>query len=274
MTFLNEPLVEVSGPAAQPSGFGLYSAAAVLDAKIRHGVRFLDEIAGAASSFAIDCPPTFSLATDSLDEERLWVEAPAFGISAGVGADHPLGLGVAEMQALARTRLALQESSSVEAAFWTGKDAAGNPTGAPALAAAQQLATTPVSLGVGLGMLEEWIGGATGALGTIHAARHLIGSLTSLHVRRDGAKLRTLVDTFVAAGTGYDGTGPDGTRAAGTSWLYATGPVQVLRSPVLDLPSDPRLGMDRATDHTKIHAVRNVAVGYTVGAVAVPVTLP
>lgn len=271
-TFLNAPLLEVAGPTAQPSGFGLYAAAAVIDSSnVREGVRWLDNLSVGAASFHVDCPPTFQLASDGAP---LWVEAPAFGVSAGVAVDHPLGLGIAELADLARAGLALQESSAVEAAYWTGKAADGTATAAPALATgATTLTTAAVSLGYGLGLLEEWIGQHTGAQGVVHAPRHLVGSLTSLQVRRDGGKLRTLVDTPVAAGTGYPGTGPDGSRAAGTTWLYATGPVQAIRGPVQDWPADPRMAMDRATDHTAVHATRLVSVGHAVGVAAVQITL-
>lgn len=271
-TFLDAPLGEVTGPAGQPAGFGLYSVAPPIDATLRYGVRFLDEVASTASSFPIDCPPTWELATDGPPS---WVEAPVFGVSAGLGVDHILGLGVDELRKLARTRLALQESAAVESVYWTGKTAGGDDAGVPSLAGtAETLSASAVSLAVGLGLLEEWIGAHTGALGVIHAARHTVGTLLAAGVHRDGARLRTLVDTPVAVGTGYPGTGPAGTRTAGTSWLYATGPVQVMRDGVLDLPTDPRVAVDRAVGAVAIHAVRYVSVAHTVGAAAVPITLP
>lgn len=350
-TFLNAPLVEVAGPTPQPAGFGLYSVAPIIDAGdtgVREGVRWLDNISGSTASFAVVANNRTALAADGAPP---WVEVPAFGVSAGIGVDHPLGLGVEELRALVRTRLALQESQSVEAAYWTGKDSHGTATGSASLAgttsrALTDVATTAssttissatgftsadrgaavtggsipagaiitsvpsattavlsaaptataaavsvtvarpnagvlnptpgaaVSFAQGLGLLEQWVGSANGAVGIIHAPRTVLGTMTGLHVRSDGGKLRTLVGTLVAAGTGYTGCGPSGAApATGTTWLYATGPAQVLRSPVLDLPADPRLAVDRSSDATKILAERYVAVGHDVGAAAVLVNL-
>jgi hypothetical protein len=271
--FLDVPLLEVTGPAGQPSGYGLYSVTPPTDATDVHargGVRWLDEVGGTAAAFAIDCPPTFTLPTEG---EPVWVESPAFGVAAGLALEHPLGVGLAQVQRLARTRLGLQESFAVERAYWTGV-AGGDPTGAPHLAAAtgaQVLSATPVSVARGLGMLEEAIGLFTGAIGVIHGARHMVGSFPDLTEK--GGRLTTKVGTQVALGTGYPGTGPDGTRAAGVSWLYATGPVLVLRSPVIDVPSEPWMAFDRATDRTAVHAVRFVSVGHAAGLAAVPVNL-
>lgn len=279
-TYSSRALIEVAGPQAQPSGFGLYSAATVIDAvdtKIREGIRFIDEIAGGAAAFALNCPPSFAIATDDLNQAgRLWVEAPAFGVSAGVKVDHLEGLGTDELVKLARTRLSLQESQAAEAAFWTGKDAAGAVTNAPSLvsAATTVLGGGAVSLATGLGLLEEWIGQQGGSVGVIHGARHLLGTLNSLHVRSDGGKLRTLTGTPVALGTGYTGSSPAGVaRTAGTSWLYVTGPVLAMRAPVTDVPNDPRLATDRTSGLTKVAAVRFLSIAHAVGAAAVQINL-
>ena len=50
---------------------------------------------------------------------------------------------------------------------------------------------------------------------------------------KSGVTLRTWNGNLVAAGAGYPGTAPDGSDpAAGTSWIYGTGPVFIYRSDV------------------------------------------
>ena len=63
-------------------------------------------------------------------------------------------------------------------------------------------------------------------------------------------------------GGGYTGSGPDGAAAAaGTSWIYATGPGFGYRSNVYVSPV--RESLDRSTNTLHMLAERTYVVGFT-----------
>lgn len=129
----------------------------------------------------------------------------------------------------------------VEREFWTGTltQAAGHPNlylAMPAVANRTagfgpiDVTPTPgtaVTMKRAFELLEDALAGCgAGARGMIHAKPGAVPSF--LGVRRDGLLLLTPRDTIVVPGVGYTGTGPGGsTPAAGQTWLYATGLVDV-----------------------------------------------
>jgi hypothetical protein len=268
------PLFGVAEPTPQPVGYGLYSAATVLDPadpKAQNGVQWEPSTCGVASPFKVRCPTP-----DPLPAPNGWpvVQAYPFGVGAGV-ACKTVGISTADLRDRARNLLRLTEEHAVEFGYWTGQFYDPSVPGMYlAHTDATVLSVTPVAPKAALGMLEDAIGDMTGAVGVIHAARHAVGVLASdMGLRQQGGRLLTILDTPVAAGAGYPGTGPDGTRPAGTSWLYATGAVQVVRGPVQDLAPNPRDSLDRSTNDARVHAVRLVSPGHNCGVVAVPINL-
>jgi hypothetical protein len=266
------PLLSVAEPTPEAAGFGLYSAAVVVDSEDPHaqsGVTWELSSCGVAGAFPIACPADYTLdVRQGLD----YVEAPPFGVNAGLECK-PVGTPLDQLRDLVATRLRLSEQWAVERTYWTGDVL---PDGAPRLAAGGDvtvLAGAPVKPAVGIGLLEEAIGNMTGAVGVIHAPRVAIGALGG-HVSEARGALRTKLATRVAFGTGYPGTGPAGeARTNGSTWLFATGPVQVVRSPVMHIPNDPRDALDRETNDARLQAVRIVSVGHACGLVAVPIDL-
>jgi hypothetical protein len=271
------PLATLTGPAPTGYGYGLYSVAAPADStdpRAVNGGQWPALGCGVAKPFAIDCPPASAPASLITGSGLPWVSQFPFGVVAGVRCK-PVGASVDELRDAARAILRLSEQYAVERALWrggvwpagtVGEFLARNPT---------ILSATPVSVKAAIGMLEDALVGMSGGVGVIHAPRLALGALTAdWPVRQSGGRILTMVDTPVVFGGGYDGSAPGGGRPAGTAWVYATGPVQVTRGPVQDLPSDPRLAVDRATNDALVMAVRVVSVGYACGVVGVPVTLP
>lgn len=130
------------------------------------------------------------------------------------------------------TGLAAATPKGVEREFWTG--ALATADGAPNLFLANGGATdvtptpgTAVSIEEAVERLEAALAGCgAGGRGMIHVAP--IGTPPLTVVRRDGPLLLTPRDTIVVSGSGYPGTSPTGSApAAGTTWLYATGLVEV-----------------------------------------------
>lgn len=272
------PLAFVAEPTPEAAGYGLYSVASVLDpddSHVQSGVMWEPSVCGIAGAFPVNCPQTAGFPLPVTDGIPL-VQAFPFGVSAGQSCKL-VGVPVERLQALARARLRFTEQRAVESGYATGSVFTGGVV-SPHLqdaANATILAAAPVKPAIALGLLEEALGDMTGAVGVIHAPRVAFNTL-KFSVADERGTMRTELGTKVAFGTGYRGAGPDGTgRAADLSkvWLYATGPVQVVRGPVLDLPGDPRDALDRSTNVAKVQAVRIVSVGHSCGLVAVPMTL-
>lgn len=275
---MTTPLATLTGPTPTGYGYGLYSVASPTDSvdpRTGNGGQWPALGCGVARAFAIDCPPAGAPSSLVSAGGLPWVSQYPFGVVAGVRCK-PVGASTDELRDAARAILRLSEQYAVERAFWRGGVwPAGVGAGAGFLAQNPTiLSATPVSPKAGLGMLEDALVGLSGGVGVIHAPRlasALLGADVTL--RQQGGRLLTLVDTPVAMGGGYDGSGPGGTRPAGQAWLYGTGPVQVTRGPVDDLPSDPRLAVDRTSNDALVMAVRVVSVGFACGVVGVPITL-
>lgn len=277
MTTITPPAI-VDEPTPEAAGYGLYSVASVLDPDDEHvqsGVIWEPSVCGVAGSFPVGCEETAGWPLPTVDGIPT-VEAAPFGVSAGQECKI-VGTPPARLRELARARLRYTEQHAVEHAYWTGDVFTGDVV-SPHLAAGadvEVLSAVAVKPAVAIGLLEEALGKMTGAIGVIHAPRVAFGVLKS-YVSESRGVMRTELGTKVAFGTGYSGDGPDGeARSASLDkvWLYATGPVQVVRGAVIDLPNDPREALDRETNVAKVQAVRIVSVGHSCGLVAVPVNL-
>lgn len=95
------------------------------------------------------------------------------------------------------------------------------------------VSATPVNAEVALALLEQSMGEGVAGRPMIHARRDAATLLaTEARVRRHGNRLETELGSLVAAGVGYGSTGPTGSAApAGSTWVYATGPVRIWRGP-------------------------------------------
>lgn len=135
------------------------------------------------------------------------------------------------------TALAAATPKAVEFEFWTGEtaQAAGWPNLYLTNGTATDVTPTPgtaVTLDEGVALLEQALADCgSGARGMIHCQP--LATPSTAIVRREGATLLTLRDTLVVPGVGYPGTGPTGTApAAGKTWMYATGMVDVRLGPI------------------------------------------
>lgn len=145
-------------------------------------------------------------------------------------------VGSGDREARARRALDLGASRAVEQGF-------GSVIGAAATD------ITPSGTAVGaieaLALLEQAAGELYGGVPVIHASRDLVTWLISQNLIRDvGGHLETILGSLVIAGPGYaDADGPSA-PAAGASWMYATGAVNVwedatiLTGTVLNNPYD------------------------------------
>lgn len=180
------------------------------------------------------------------------VSADPFGVLAGVACGS-LGTLDVDDQERARAALAVAEQRLVERVF----EQAGSPRLAAGAGVVTPGGTTATRIKRAVGALEQYLGDEYGGTGVLHMPRALAAYAP---VERDGAVLRTRLGTGVAFGAGYTGVGPDGTApAAGEMWIYATGAVQIRRSPVI-VPATGAETLDRSTNQTLLIAERSYMV--------------
>lgn len=261
------PPQSVTAPLTTAPRYGLYSVATVLDDQARAGcgVVYLPD-ATAASGFAWKAACGGG-AEKQLGDEPDAVTGDGFWVITGVSCLRD------DIEAVAAARMALQEARIVEQQIWTNAlglsegpefDASSTPV----------LGGGAVSLAVGIGLLEEYLGAHYDGVGAIHSSRLVAPAAgRDFLVNKQGGRLVTTLDTPWAFGQGYAvNTGPGGVAAgAGKAWLYATGQVVVRRGPIFT--TNLAEGLDRNTNDVFVIAERPVNVTVDGLLAAVQVTL-
>lgn len=185
------------------------------------------------------------------------VTGDPFTVYSGVACQ---ALGLQNAAGRARQRLLLTEQWQVERHVWTQQLAAD---GTHVLTPPGESDPKAVPLDVGIADLEEVLTSWYGGIGTIHLPRDVaVIARTRELIRQDGPTLRTVFDTPVAAGGGYDHTGPPGAPKPqdGVSWIYATGVVTARRGEIT-IPATERTGaLDPATNQVTVVAERTYVV--------------
>jgi hypothetical protein len=185
-------------------------------------------------------------------------------------------VGLSDAATIAEESLARVESSQLEAAFWTGT-AGGQEVVFPHLAADAEVldssgivlqptatvAVTGSDVATGLGQLEQQLDACYGGEGVIHIPRFALPTFTAaLLVTEVNGQLRTQSGNLVVVSGVYPGTSPAGADpAAGTSWVYATGPVFAYRGEVF--ATQTRESFDRAENTMKMIAERTYVIGFS-----------
>lgn len=175
-----------------------------------------------------------------------WIPAFAFGVEDGVQCK-ALGLDKADMEAEILRTFEMNEGKSVERAlldirFLSPADSDADPLWEPTV---DVTPGTPISLAVGLALLEGYAAANYVGIPTIHMPRAAASLLNERLVWRDGLAF-TRLGSRVAVGGGYDVDLEDGV------WeMYVTGEVYIERSQVVShnvyvLPGDGSgLGSDQ-----------------------------
>lgn len=252
-----------AGPPFTPLQNGLLDAAdlPVNAGRWKNGLmRAMPVCAPAGSAEMVPCPPVtgtpFSPTVTGaplLASDPFWVYAFAPCSPVGYGDD------LADLRTRTESALTNGEARAVEHVVWTGQPTNGG-TVHPHLAAdgtvdasamgantvTRQTAATGVTSGAtatvtALGLLEGALAECYGGQGVIHMPRLALPHFSNLGLlRRDGQQIRTWNGNLVAVYSSGDRHGPDGTEpAAGQTWVYATGAVQVYRSPIMDWGRQP-----------------------------------
>lgn len=252
MTVSTMPATLVAAPPRTPLPHGLFSTVTFRaggDTRWYAGVQFEQAparlLAGvAAGGYCTDPAGVEGLPVGHPARECDLGEATAFTVVAGQKSS---AAGGGNPRAAMESLLASREERAVEHALWTG--VLGNT---PNLRDADVLAGAAVSAVAGVGLLEEWLATEYGAQGIIHMPR-MVAASGPAGIKPSGQTLRTVLGTPVAAGSGYDGTGPDGTPATGTArWVYATPAITGYRSDVTVTEM-----FDRGSNDLIVHAERD-----------------
>lgn len=175
--------------------------------------------------------------------------------------------GFAEQDYVGRARRQVEAITpkALEGEFWTGAEVPDNPHLADG-DAVTVIAGGPYDARRAVAALNQAIAEcASGGRGMIHGTPEAITVLGGSELlAEDGGRLVTRVmRNIVVAGTGYPGTGPNGAApAAGTSWLYATGMVQVRLSDIRVVPDTFAEALDRATNMVNYRGERTAAASW------------
>lgn len=261
------PRQVVVPPPAAPPRVGLVASSRVVDRdpldpedRWRNGFEFSPESCAQAGVFdPCDSNPDLEIDTPSAN-----VEFEPFAVWAGDKCS-TFGFLKRDWQGRVRRILEACQSKQIEAEFWSGAQARASEGDWPnrylAHPDSDVLSSGPENLTPALAMLEQGLADCgCGERGMIHAPRQVVSLWDSLNLlRREGNLILTINDTIVVPGAGYDGSGPgqgggdDPTPTpAGpdSTWVYATGLVDVRLDAVTFIPENLAETLAQATDRS------------------------
>lgn len=268
------PYARVVAPArGAPVRYGLFSAATVLEGVTGHELGGIDY--EAVCSTKVDPYPAACVAPTperkTAANTTSTVRAAPFAVYAAdecmLGRDQATAIGQL------RTRLLSGEQTTVERVISDGKfGESGKFTTYPALKDGPELLLNGAEakdLNEAIGLLEQWLAESYGGAGVIHAPRWFAPVLAKqAALTLSGPRATTAMGNVVAFGTGYDGKAPVG-QTGDKVWLYATPPVTVRRSPIIE-PADWSSGaFDKAQNAGFLLAERVYVVDWPCGTAAI-----
>lgn len=196
----------------------------------------------------------------------------------------PVGTLTQDAFQIARNRLEIVEGTTIENVFWTGIAEDGEIVN-PSLAFGNDTCGNapidltpsggPVGVIASIAVLESALGDCSPGVGVIHANYGIASLLVAnrLMFERDNSWY-TVTGQKVALGTGYPGTGPGNIPAApGTTWIFATGPMIIMRSEVFLTPERYKEAVNHNLNNVTVYAERVYAVGWSCCLFAIRVSL-
>jgi hypothetical protein len=126
-----------------------------------------------------------------------------------------------------------------------------------------------------MAVLESALGDCAPGTGVIHANYGLASYLAaSFLINQKDDAWYTVTGQRLAIGAGYPGTGPANIPAtAGTTWIFATGPVVTYRSEVFLTPERLTEAVDSRLNNVQVYAERVYSVGWSCCLFAIQMTL-
>lgn len=195
----------------------------------------------------------------------------------------PVGRPANEAFEIARQRLLKWEGHQLEKTLWTGAVANGTGFINPSFAFGNpECDVLPVDVHAGgavdpvaaISLLESALGDSSGC-GLIHVPFGLGAYLKNFRLlEKDGNAYYTPTGYRVVLGHGYPGSGPaNAAAAANESWIFATGPITMASSDMMQVPDNLVEGFNRMVNDVEIRAERFYALGFSCALFAVRVSL-
>lgn len=260
------PVYVEAAPTLNPPRYGLLSAAELVpwdDPHLHNGVEYTPNPNGVAGFEAVDCVNVPADPRDLPDGIPTDIADPV--IVYGGFTCRSVGITDTILQSQARARLAAGDVAAVESRIW-------DATPHSLTTATEVLDTTPVSLPIAVGLLEEWFAQRYGGTPVIHAPRKLGALVGSKNLaQRETSKLTTPLGSVWAFGN-YPGT-PPASETGTDVWIVATGQVQVRRSDITVLGGSMQSALHRTTNTVTAVAHRTYVVAYDNISAAIPITL-
>lgn len=199
----------------------------------------------------------------------------------------PVGRPAGEAFEIARKRLLIWESHQVEETLWTGivDSGTGLTTITPSFAFGNpDCDILPVDINpagaldavAAISAIEEALGDIVACGGIIHVPAELLAYLVRFNLARlENGIYYSPNGLKIIAGDGYPGSGPANVdAAAGETWIFATGPLVVVRSNVYNTPENLPEAVDRNINNVTVRAERFYAIGFSCVLLAIRVCLP
>lgn len=233
-------------------------------------------------AFIDECPPATGIVKPS-ERNNVFCHADPF-IAVGSYDCSTGGRPANEAFEIARKRLLVWESFQVENTLWTGAIANGGGTLNPSFAFGNdECSIVPVDINPAgaldpvraIGALEEALGDIVACGGTLHVPYELAAHLIRFHLLtvEDGTYF-TPTGSKVILGHGYPGSGPANVAAAaGQTWVFATGPIVLVRSNVMMVPDQVKEAVNRNINNITVRAERFYSVGWSCALLAIRVIL-
>lgn len=268
-----------------PPKYGLLATAAPInnidDHWMASGIEWEDFLCTpGVTGFIDNCPPATGF-TKPAERNNLFCHSDPFVVVGSYDCSTG-GRPINEAFEIARQRLLSWEGRAVEEILWTGVGANGpvNPSFAFGNDTCDIL---PVDLAPGgsvdavsaIAQLENALGDAIPCEGVLHVPYGFAAYLIDHRLlERVGDEYFTPTGYRVILGQGYTGTGPAGVLPdPGTTWLFGTGPLLLVRSNIMMVPEQVNESVNRMNNDVTVRAERFYAVGFSCALFAIRVNL-
>lgn len=261
-----------------PHRFGLFSASTLLEGVPPHelnGIEYETVCSTQVDPYPVGLCPADIPAADREKKPADTVSTASASPFAIYAADScVLGRDEAEARQQLRQRFLTGEQAAVERTVFNGQMGntpylkSADTITSNAKAAAKNLPTLVDAIGI----IEQYLAEHYGGVGVVHAPRTMAPTLKAQTVMDiKGGQASTVGGSAWVFGTGYPGTAPESVTTAddGMLWLYATPPLTVRRSQVIE-PADWTSGaFDKATNSGFLLEERQYVVDWPCFTVAI-----
>ncbi len=266
--------LQVPGPETSPHRYGLLAVAEPMTPEDGHwegGITWDDDLCSGIHSSSDSCPPASVPKITDRDFQSCC--ADPFLLYASYDCP-PVGTIAQDAFDIAKKRLIIREGRELERVFWTGITEDGIEINPSLAYGNSECGNAPVDLtspegpvGVigSMAVLESALGNCAPGTGVIHANYGLASFLAANRlITQENDAWYTVTGQRIVIGAGYPGTGPLNSPAdAGTTWVFATGPVVLYRSEVFLTPERYVEAVDARINSVQVYAERVYAAGWS-----------